>query len=282
MLCLGAAPATQEANLGPDVVVLRELVNLYQPVPFDHKTHAQMAEMWDGCTTCHHRPPTVQPVDPAAADHHDQNDADKIPACKSCHAIEPANADIHMPSLKGAYHRQCLNCHREWANENSCTVCHEPIEGVAGQVLAPTPDDIAGRMHPPIAAPTVLAYKARFTPADGANVTFRHDEHVKTHNLKCASCHRHDNCSSCHNGTTRATGPKLLVPGRTWRQSHETCVRCHEQDRCQSCHYQDDEEPPAPGRPLKLVAPATAPAAPIVVEVRSEGATVVKRVRRGG
>jgi hypothetical protein len=282
---IGASPpATQESSHGPDVVILRELMKMYEPVPFDHNSHAQMAEMWEGCTTCHHRPPTSQPAEAevAGANPHDQNDAAKIPACKSCHAVDAVSDDIQMPNLKGAYHRQCLNCHREWASANSCNVCHPPLENAAVAAQTNTPGDIVGRMHPPIPEPTVKVYKARFTPVDGPNVTFRHDEHVKTHKLKCVNCHRHDNCSSCHSAREVGSGPKLLVPGRTWRASHETCVRCHEQDRCQSCHYRDGQDPPAKGSLVKLKTPATAPAtAPVVIEVRSEGETTVKRVRRG-
>ncbi len=249
---------TQESGPhGPDTVVLSELVKLYEPVPFDHKSHAQMAEMWDGCTTCHHRPPTTQAAsNPATAeamaaylDHHDQNQAGKIPACKFCHSptLEPVSID--MPALKGAYHRQCLNCHREWANANSCTACHKPLDPdapIAAATTAPSADDIVGRMHPPMPEPDVKIYKTRFTPAVGTNAIFRHKEHVEKYGLKCVNCHRHDNCSSCHNSKAEATGSHLLKPGRTWRDTHGPCVGCHENDRCKTCHYDDNAAPPPP------------------------------------
>ena len=38
----------------------------------------------------------------------------------SVYDIGVENADLRMPNLKGAYHRQCLNCHRDWAHENEC------------------------------------------------------------------------------------------------------------------------------------------------------------------
>ena len=241
---------TQDSPHGPDTVILRELAALYQPVPFDHKTHAQMAEMWDGCTTCHHRSPSTQPPSAPAAvlalDHHDQHQASKIPACKSCHEVSAAESvDFRMPTLKGAYHRQCLNCHRDWANENSCTACHKPVDGVATKEQ-PTADDIVGRMHPPMPEPDVKIYKARFLPAVGANVTFRHKEHSTKYGLKCVNCHRHDNCSSCHSAKPQAAGPHLLKPGRTWRDTHGPCVGCHQDDRCNTCHYGDDQTPPPP------------------------------------
>ena len=101
--------ATQPAEKPPDVVVLKELEALYQPVPFDHRSHAKMAEMWGGCTTCHHRQPdaATRPL--------------LTQACRTCHSREEKTAEMKMPSLKAAYHRQCLNCHREWMHDNAAS-----------------------------------------------------------------------------------------------------------------------------------------------------------------
>ncbi len=234
---------TQASPEVPDTVVLGELVNLYQPVPFDHKSHAQMTEMSEGCITCHHRPPTTQSVHAVPSDAHDQSDSDRIPACKSCHEIAAEQANIHMPTLKGAYHRQCLNCHREWANEKSCTACHLARNEI-GSAQTASRDDIVGRMHPPIPQPDVKQFTARFTPAVGSNVLFRHLEHSTKYGLKCVNCHRRDSCSTCHNGSSN--GPRLLNPGRTWAEAHGTCMACHQNDRCQTCHFNDGQTPPPP------------------------------------
>jgi hypothetical protein len=244
ILCLAAAPASQRAP--PEVVVLDELAAQYDPVPFDHKTHAAMAEMWDGCTTCHHRKPkpTTLPVAHVPGGAKQQSDAAEVPACKSCHDVNPAGSDLHVPSLKGAYHRQCLNCHRDWADENACDVCHRPRDGKSMRPATPSVDDIVGRMHPPIAAPDVKVYRARFVPAVGANVTFRHKEHTAIYGLGCVSCHRRDNCADCHNGKTSTIAHKPLKPGRTWKDSHAPCIGCHQQNSCRHCHYDDGKSPP--------------------------------------
>jgi hypothetical protein len=242
----GIGATTQEDSHGPDLVVLKELTNLYQPVPFDHKTHAQMGEMWDGCTTCHHRTPSTQPsLENLEIDHHDQNQSARMPACKSCHAATVEAAEIRMPTLKGAYHRQCLNCHRDWANANSCTICHEPVAGAVSKA-PPTTDDIIGRMHPPIPEPDEAHFVTRFTPAAGKNVLFRHKEHTEKYGLRCVNCHQHDDCSDCHSAKPASTGPRPIKPGRTWAQTHRPCVGCHEKDRCQTCHYDDQTAPPPP------------------------------------
>lgn len=252
-------PSTmQAAPSGPDVVILKELVAQYQPVPFDHRSHAAMAQMAGGCTTCHHRPPhpTTDPTtQPALVENviRTQDDSASISACKSCHAISEVAATIRMPSLKGAYHRQCLNCHSEWAHENACSACHEPLASptsrqvVSAATTAPSPDDIVGRMHRPIAAPKEKLYVTRFTPAMGANVIFRHEQHATRFGVRCVGCHRDDSCAHCHDpNVDGAAAKKPLRPGRSWRDTHGPCVACHADDHCDSCHYKDDQEPPAP------------------------------------
>lgn len=244
-------------DLGPDVVMLRELVDLYQPVPFSHRRHAEMAEMWGGCVTCHHRPPSPNGVHarPAAdVGEPSQDRSDEIPACKTCHPIAPEQVSLRVPSLKGAYHRQCLNCHREWAGGNQCGSCHAAMDGVASAKTAPTPDDIVGRMHPPIPEPEVKLFRIRVAPVAGPNVLFRHEEHVREFGIACSACHRRDTCADCHaslgNGASaypdgQKVGPRPLQIGRTWKESHTPCTSCHADDACADCHYRDDQPAPA-------------------------------------
>src|SRR5205807_8299079 len=156
-----------------------------------------------GCITCHHRDPeanakTAASMPAGTVAIKRQADAAQHPACRTCH--EPRRVDLHQPGLKGAYHRQCLNCHREWAHANDCEVCHKP-RGTSllanGKTL--TPDDIMGRMHPPLREPDVKLIKANFTPADGENVVFRHKEHINAYGIKCVTCHKaEDSSARCH------------------------------------------------------------------------------------
>lgn len=241
------APATQPSPYGPDIVIMKELVNLYEPVPFDHKSHAKMAEMWEGCVTCHHRPPSST-TQPAAArtpvNATTQAMSDEIPACKSCHAVNGGADDIAMPNLKGAYHRQCLNCHKEWMHGNACVICHKPRDPNLAASPVPTAGDIVGRMHPPIPEPDSKLYRARYEPAAGPNVLFRHKEHTKDFGLKCVHCHRRDNCASCHDPKAKEKASRPLKPGMTWAESHGPCMNCHVGDRCAHCHYKDGEQSP--------------------------------------
>jgi hypothetical protein len=235
---------------GPTVVILRELENEYEPVPFDHLSHAKMAQMWNGCVTCHHYSPhpTAKPTDHPSTltitGPVTQEASIEIPACKSCHPIGADESEIHMPSLKGAYHRQCLNCHKEWMHENACVICHEPKEGRNVAQNQPAPGDIVGRMHPPIPEPDDVVYRTRFTPADGGNVLFRHQGHTVGFGIRCVDCHHQDNCAHCHGATGDTTAQKPLHPGMTWDESHGPCMGCHRDNRCQHCHYKDGQLPP--------------------------------------
>ena len=255
-----SATTQSMGEYGKDVILLDDLVDNYEPVPFAHRRHAQMAEMWNGCETCHHHTPTTAPS--AAAPNantnvpHTQDQASAIPACKSCHPQAPSQAEIEMPTLKGAYHRQCLNCHRDWMGSNACAICHAPREGTAASMPTtqpPSTDDIVGRMHKPLTPPINQKIVARYTPVDGTEVLFRHEEHVKEFGIKCVACHQRDSCADCHKtnpataATVGATAPAhMLKPAQTWRQSHEPCVSCHEKDRCNQCHYQPGKAPPPP------------------------------------
>ena len=77
----GKAAHTLAPGSGPDNVVLNELENLYEPVAFNHKIHAEMADMCRGCEACHHYTPTD-------AFH---------PKCNECHDPELAHEHVRQP-----------------------------------------------------------------------------------------------------------------------------------------------------------------------------------------
>ncbi len=238
-LCLRRCPRTSAASIdrkmslkrGPDLVYLDELENLYLPVPFDHKGHAEMAKMTEGCAVCHH-------YTPEGAAH---------PACISCHEVSPKQRDMRKPSLKAAYHRQCMSCHREWSHETACGVCHPPKAGGAKSGVAsrrPTKDDIVGKMHPPIPEPHTEIYEPRSKPVPGEKIIFRHKEHIHRFGLKCVDCHREDSCSRCHE-----KGKEHKQQTRTLAEHHKPCSTCHNVDdknACDRCHWKEGESKPKP------------------------------------
>ena len=78
--CMRAAAKELAQERAPNVVILNELEDLYLPVPFDHKGHADMAEMTKGCVVCHHYTPEGTPH----------------PACKACHEVHAGSQLKHI------------------------------------------------------------------------------------------------------------------------------------------------------------------------------------------
>ncbi len=83
--------------------------DLYDPVNFSHRAHAEMSGISGGCKMCHH-----------------YNPPGKIVNCEYCHEKERNRTDITKPDLKGAYHRQCIDCHKQWNKSTDCIQCHSP------------------------------------------------------------------------------------------------------------------------------------------------------------
>jgi hypothetical protein len=216
----------------PDSMLLDVLAKDYEPVPFNHRAHADMAGMAQGCATCHHHSEAGAPP----------------PACITCHDPRVEGTDPRMPGLKGAYHQQCLNCHREWMDESACSICHLPrARASAGGAKAhqPTSGDILGRMHPPIPAPASDYYSRR--GASGDLVLFRHKDHVERFGLACIDCHHEPSCARCHAEANTARAAECV------HEHHRPCLTCHAdemdlaggKDSCARCHLGKDGRAPA-------------------------------------
>ncbi len=203
----------------PDSILLGDLADQYQPVHFDHKLHAEMAEMGSECSTCHHYSPQGH-----------------IPPCRECHNGKPPLIDLPRPGLKVAYHRQCLSCHREWSHEAKCSICHSPR--VTDDVSSRDVEDSTG-----ISIVVVPIIKSYITPEDSLPVvTFQHIEHIELFEFTCKNCHRQEKCTFCHDRERPAQLDK------SHEEIHAMCSHCHEmQDECPEedcikCH--DTEERP--------------------------------------
>ena len=220
--CLYSTSRTAKAHSateGPDISILGELEDLYFPVRFDHKHHAEMVGMGKGCTHCHHYSPPG-----------------KFPPCGECHSDSPTEPQsLRQPGLKGAYHRQCMGCHREWSHDTKCVVCHLPHEGtvLSGGTIDTT--DIVGISHPVITAPYMRVWTTPYKA--GPIVTLHHQEHIDLFGLKCVDCHKQENCSYCHDLQ------KENRVDKTDEEIHAICNDCHQSDPCSKCH--DTGEKPA-------------------------------------
>jgi len=111
----------------PEKVTIGGLSDRFEPAAFPHgkvvkalidKTRkSKLAGYFHGkkgtlCQGCHHNSPP----------------AEKPPACSSCHGNTVESADAFSPGLVGAYHRQCIGCHKtmgiEKPDSRDCNACH--------------------------------------------------------------------------------------------------------------------------------------------------------------
>lgn len=211
----------QTGQTGPEVLQMGDITSQYGPVVFAHKLHAEMSEMSGGCYGCHHYNSTSM----------------GILSCRECHPTSRARTDISMPDLKGAYHRQCMDCHRQWSHSTDCNGCHS--KKIPGQTDAEAKRirELSAKAHPKIPLPTRVNYETR--NQNGSFVTFFHDDHATRFGLECADCHQRDGCVRCHDVEKRkdaGTTTRDVKTQRSMEQLHEPCFSCHASDKCEACH----------------------------------------------
>lgn len=217
--CLVACPRPRvpvKPASGPDKVVLQELEKLYEPVHFDHKAHAGMTRFGGGCTLCHHHTP----------------EGDEHPSCRTCHASDVPHENSDQPGLKGAYHRQCLGCHREWEGETSCEICH------ARKAIGGSPAATFHGTKEAVRLDELIVFETG--AEEGDRVPFHHKNHSARYESDCVVCHEDQSCTGCH-VQTQARHPMGALEQV---DLHDACFQCHRQDGgtshakgdCKHCH----------------------------------------------
>jgi hypothetical protein len=214
------ATVYQKPEQTPELIVIDELKDRYGSVYFSHKIHAQMSVMSGGCENCHHF-----------------NTTGPILECNSCHEASRKREDVRLPDLKGAYHRQCMDCHREWSHETGCNSCHALKKNVKDSSQDDVKKKYAGKEHPKVSEPTKITYQ---TVSDkGKFVTYYHDDHTKKFGLSCTSCHKEESCTKCHDvNRTSNDKVKTVSTKKTFEEQHKNCISCHSKDdnKCSQCH----------------------------------------------
>lgn len=221
--CLQSCPRNGHQSdlspqLGPEVVILDALEDLYVAVRFNHKAHATMVGMNGGCETCHH-------YTPPDMDH---------PGCKDCHPTAIVHENISQPGLKGAYHRQCMNCHTEWDKDTACEICHEKKAG--GRLHGEATEVSEHSHYEPIEMMELLMFDTGYE--EGDKVPFHHLNHSQKYERNCAECHQEQSCSRCHVHGQESHPMGELAD----RNLHDTCFNCHHEERCNDCHGRDPDD----------------------------------------
>ena len=135
--------ALSQAGPMPAVVELASLAQFYDGVEFDHGLHVDVA---DACSTCHHHTTGGAAERAPCTTCHDGSQTAATVACKDCHYRDPFSPEhivlaetgdqwfhVDKPGLKGAYHQNCLGCHRETGAPEGCQDCH--ARNAAGDAL---------------------------------------------------------------------------------------------------------------------------------------------------
>ena len=231
--CLNSCPrdlmitVDQSPEKGPETVKLDELVNKYMPVVFSHKIHAQMSQMSGGCRGCHH-----------------YNTAGPILSCVNCHSTERNREDVSKPDLEAAYHRQCINCHKEWSHSTDCVSCHALKNSDKMAVQKEEAKKLNGKDHPGVERPKELVYETNYKK--GKIVTFFHEQHINLFGVECVNCHQKENCTRCHdkeiNGKVIASKLPIKIQ-KSQSEHHQPCFNCHSNDPCSKCHLEKPAEP---------------------------------------
>ncbi|MEA3287046.1 MAG: cytochrome c3 family protein [Candidatus Marinimicrobia bacterium] len=202
----------------PEIIKIDALENIFYPVEFNHGKHARMEDMGEGCSVCHH-----------------YAEDDDYTGCAECHMDDPAEASLEEPTLNGAYHRSCLACHREWSNEQLCEACHQQKKFRFNIRRTLDKTDIFSVKHPHIGSPEIVTFP---TPDENeTQVTFHHKEHIELYRYDCVSCHRSENCASCHDYQGSV---KMVV--ETQEEHHTSCQSCHDTETdgtCSFCHQDE-------------------------------------------
>ena len=230
--CLNPCPrdfmitVNQSPEKGPETVTLDELSNKYMPVIFSHKIHAQMSQMSGGCRGCHH-----------------YNTAGPILSCANCHDVKRKRDDLSKPDLQAAYHRQCINCHKEWSHSTDCNSCHA-LKGSSNLTEQIEEAKIKGKNHPNVERPAKLVFETNYKK--GKIVTFFHDQHINLFGIECVNCHLKENCTRCHDKeiNSRVISSSLPIKiEKSQSEHHQPCFQCHSDDQCSKCHLNKQAEP---------------------------------------
>ena len=126
-------PSRSPKGKMPGKLLLGSIAETYRPVEFDHAKHVGIS---GSCAECHHQHDGGRELScsechriDAAAFRKNVNLA-RIRSCGECHPATYHPENPGRPTLKAAYHRACIQCHREVGSvgkdpKGCVELCHE-------------------------------------------------------------------------------------------------------------------------------------------------------------
>ena len=133
-IILLSLPATaMDIEDAPTTVTIDYLQELFEPVNFDHRMHAEAY----ACNACHHHNTGDGTQNRTCEKCHAHSEPTGVVSCSGCHQQQETESSspskhtegnpyhIDKPGIKGALHLQCLGCHLEEEGPTGCQECHE-------------------------------------------------------------------------------------------------------------------------------------------------------------
>lgn len=154
--------------------------------------------------------------------------------CGQCHGevarLELATRD-QLPRMRG-----CITCHQHpdaaarGDAKSACETCH--LKGGASE---------GGRIKTVFASGTLSPPRWMHNAEHGPDFVQRHKYVAANDSAFCATCHKEESCTACHDGRVR---PRSIHPGDylsmhavEGRLAMQKCTSCHrEQSFCLGCH----------------------------------------------
>ena len=119
---------TFQAKDVPETVTIKTIADQYQPAAMPHRrivTELAKQIQDNGMANYFHASETVL----CQGCHHNSPASNKPPKCSSCHGTPFDTAHPSRPGLMGAYHRQCMECHKAMKLTKpiatDCEACHK-------------------------------------------------------------------------------------------------------------------------------------------------------------
>jgi hypothetical protein len=121
------APVFPESVLKaiPEKVEIKSLADKYEPVTFPHRkiVEALLKNVAGNKLAAYFHPDAMTVCQGC---HHNSPESLNPPKCQNCHGKPFDERSPQMPGLKGAYHQQCMGCHKAMKMKKpmGCTDCH--------------------------------------------------------------------------------------------------------------------------------------------------------------
>jgi hypothetical protein len=206
----------------------------YAGIVFSHVSHFRQKQAWKiGCGTCHSTDGSLPSMIDCVGCH-DQSRrmpaAARMSNCRTCHVDSregplPSN---HIRDSKPEFHTETFRTHHEAeasAPGAKCFACHQNLTADAkgGNQCASCHEVMKPESH-----------TARWKDD-------LHGEYAALDRTTCATCHRQDYCSRCHNELPRSHLPLPLFKNGAHAMpamlDQRACMTCHTyQNTCASCH----------------------------------------------